>query len=354
MAVINQSASSGDTPFDTETIVQSYIDSVTKLVVRSPLSYIYTALPYTQNQYMIMNARFTGEFGFNIPDGHDLINLNSDNYYTPIFPSPVMDEVDKLQLDDPKFVLDSFFSGDAELELGVDVIAQWDFTDLANRELTIDTSIEGPHILIYHTHNQEVYIDEDWREYETGGVIAVGNALTQELENRFGVEVLHVTDSFYLDGSRSVDGAYERMEAVIAPIIENNPSIQLVIDIHRDALSAGAYLAGEVDGEPAAKLMFVNGLTQWRNLAGELVYMNNLVNEYVEDNLTVSIQAQIAALTYYPDIMRRIYLKPYRYGLHMHPNTLVVEVGASTNTLEEALVSVAPLADIIGIVFNLY
>ncbi len=342
-----------DTPFDAEELVLTYASNVTEVLISSPLNYIYKAVPFTEQVSIFLVTRFDEVLEFSIPDDYDLLDLDPSNLYTPIFPSTVVQYIDVEKLADPEYLLDAFFSGDAELNIGTDILEQWDFVELATRDLSIDTSVDGPHVLIYHTHSQEVYIDEDWRDHETGGVIAVGNALVEELERRFGVEVLHITDSFYLDGSRSTDGAYGRMETYMERVIEENPSIQLSIDIHRDHLGEGAYLAGEVNGEPAAKLMLVNGLTQWRNLSGELVYMQNLVNNFVEDNLAVSIQTQIVGLTYYPDLLRKIYLKPYRYGMHMLPNTMVIEVGSTTNTLEEALNSIVPIADILGKVFSL-
>ncbi|OOB79589.1 MAG: hypothetical protein BEN18_03785 [Epulopiscium sp. Nuni2H_MBin001] len=339
-----------DTPFDAHSLIKSYVNNVTKVIVKSPISYIYSSLPFTQQLPIFLPGGYiTGAFDFEIPSGHDFINLDTGNVYTPVFPTPVVQNVDLSRFDDPEYLVSNFFVADAQLALDAALISQWDFEEFISRELTIDTSIEGPHVLIFHTHNTEVYIDEDWRDYENGGVIAIGNALADELERRFGLEVLHITDGYKIDSRNE----YDVVDTIMPQIIADNPSLQLSIDLHSDGLD-GIHLAGEVNGESSAKLMFVNGITQMRNGNGDLVYMQHLVNDNLEDNLALSMQAQIVGLTYYPDIMRRIYLKPYRYSTHMLPNSLLVEVGANTNTFAEALVAVQPLADIIGKVFNLY
>jgi stage II sporulation protein P len=72
------------------------------------------------------------------------------------------------------------------------------------------------------------------------------------------------------------------------------------------------------------------------------------VNPYLEDNLAFSFQMQLAAAEYYPDFTRKIYLKGYRYNMHYCPKSLLVEVGAQNNTLEEAKNAMEPLADVLS------
>lgn len=75
--------------------------------------------------------------------------------------------------------------------------------------------------------------------------------------------------------------------------------------------------------------------------------INSLPNEYLGDNLAFSFQLQLMANEYYPGLARRIYLKGYRYNMHLCPKSLLVEVGAQTNTKEEAYNAMEPLADIL-------
>ena len=81
---------------------------------------------------------------------------------------------------------------------------------------------------------------------------------------------------------------------------------------------------------------------------GNLVQNTSLTNPNLTDNLAFAIQAQINGITYYPGLMRKIYLKPYRYSTHMRPKSLLIELGNQNNTLEEAVNAAGPIADIIA------
>ena len=78
--------------------------------------------------------------------------------------------------------------------------------------------------------------------------------------------------------------------------------------------------------------------------------MTYLPNPYIADNQALSFQMQLAAEEYYPGLMRKIYLKGYRYNLHMKPKSMLIEVGAQTNTLQEAKNAMEPLANILALV----
>ena len=99
----------------------------------------------------------------------------------------------------------------------------------------------------------------------------------------------------------------------------------------------------EINGKETAQLLFYNGLSHTIN-SGDLSY---LPNPYIQDNLAFSFQLQLMANEYYPGLARRIYLKGYRYNMHLCPKSLLVEVGAQTNTKEEAYNAMEPLADIL-------
>ena len=99
----------------------------------------------------------------------------------------------------------------------------------------------------------------------------------------------------------------------------------------------------DLQGRPTARFMFFNGLSYLRR-QGEISYLET---PYILDNLAFSFQAQVLANEYYPGLTRKIYLKAYRYNMHLCPKSMLVEVGAQTNTLEEAMNAMEPLADII-------
>ena len=89
--------------------------------------------------------------------------------------------------------------------------------------------------------------------------------------------------------------------------------------------------------------MFFNGLCRSANNDTN----GYLQNPYLTDNLAFSLQMQVKAAEKYPDFTRRIYLRDYRYNMHMCPRSLLVECGAQTNTVAEVQNAMEPLADLL-------
>lgn len=209
---------------------------------------------------------------------------------------------------------------------------------------------DGPVVLIFHTHGREAYIDSEEGVPEDG-VIGVGSALARVLSEKYDIKCLHMTQSFDTQNGKSmVTGAYERMEPVVKNVLSQYPSIQVLIDIHRDAVGKNEKLLTKINGVDTARIMFVNGLTRLYNDRGVLENIRGLTNPYMSTNLAFSFKMQLAANELYPNFSRKIYLKAYRYSLNMMPKSVLVEVGAQTNTKAEAQNSAEPLADIIAAV----
>ena len=122
----------------------------------------------------------------------------------------------------------------------------------------------------------------------------------------------------------------------------------MVIDLHRDAVSGDRKLVMDLQGRPTARFMFFNGLSYIRG-SGPISYLEN---PYIENNLAFSFQAQVAANQYYPGIARKIYLKAYRYNQHLIPYSMLIELGAQNNTVEEIMNACDPLAHILSIVLD--
>ena len=129
--------------------------------------------------------------------------------------------------------------------------------------------------------------------------------------------------------------------------MEENPSIQVVIDLHRDGVGANTHLVTEVNGKPTAQIMLFNGLSQTPD--GPVPYLEN---KYRKENLAFSLQLQLKAAAWYPGFARKIYLKGLRYNQHLRPCSCLVEVGAQTNTFQEAKNAMEPLADIFAMVLR--
>ena len=214
-------------------------------------------------------------------------------------------------------------------------------TKLVTMDLSAKLGKEEPLVLIYHTHGSETYKKVNGKE---GSVIEVGTALTKELENVYGIKTVHDKSVYdMVDGQLDRNAAYNFAGDSVEAALRKNPSVKVVIDLHRDGVAETTRLAATIDGKPMAQIMFFNGLC--RTAARGPI--NSLPNEYLADNLAFSFQLQLMANEYYPGLARRIYLKGYRYNMHLCPKSLLVEVGAQTNTKEEAYNAMEPLADIL-------
>ena len=245
------------------------------------------------------------------------------------------------QFQDFDFVLNNFFAVDSTTSITSE---QMNAPELVQMDLRMQTGNDQPQILIYHTHSQEEFIDSVPGDAATT-IVGVGDYLTKILKEDYGYNVIHVTDTFdIVDGKLDRNQAYNYAQERISQVLEENPSIEVIIDLHRDGVADNQRLVTEVDGKQTAKVMFFNGLSRTKQ-NGEITY---LPNPYIQDNLAFSLQMMLACEKYYPDFARTIYLRGYRYNLHLRPKTLLVECGAQTNTVEEEMNAMEPLADVLN------
>lgn len=223
-----------------------------------------------------------------------------------------------------------------------------DAGNFMNMDLSIDLQGEEPKVLIYHTHSQEAFADSRPGEWQDT-VVGLGETLKNNLETRYGISVLHLTDTFdVIDGVTDRSAAYTYAEQRVREVLEEYPSIKVVIDLHRDGVAESTRLVTEIDGKETAQLMLLNGLC--RTAAnGPIEYLQN---PYLTENLAFSFKIQAKAAQYYPDLMRRIYLRSYQYNLHILPRSLLVECGAQTNTVEEVQNAMPLLADLLYLVLS--
>ena len=227
-------------------------------------------------------------------------------------------QIDLAQLKDYESLVGNFYAIDANTMIGSDQLSVDKFMEI---DMTMAKQEgEGPQILIYHTHSQEAF-------------------------EQYGYRVLHHTGQYDVE---TRDNAYSRALPEVEQLLAKNPSIQVVIDLHRDEVAQDTRLVTELQGRPTAKFMFFNGLSRTRK-TGDIDYLRN---ENQEANLAFSFQMQLKAAEYYPGLTRRIYLKGYRYNMHLCPRTLLVELGAQNNTYEEAINACDPLAHILDMVLG--
>jgi stage II sporulation protein P len=212
--------------------------------------------------------------------------------------------------------------------------------ELLAKDLSVSSEAEGPQILIYHTHSQEGYQDSVEGDVSTS-VVALGERLAELLTEQYGFRVLHHTGEYDV-GDR--DHAYSNAAPALEKLLSENPSIEVVIDLHRDSVADDTHLTTTVNGKKTAKIMFFNGLCR-TTASGDLT---GLTNPYLQDNLAFSLQMQLLAAEKYPGLTRKIYLKGYRYNMHYCPKSLLVEVGAQNNTFEEGMNAMEPLAELLA------
>lgn len=252
--------------------------------------------------------------------------------------TPAVDtSIEKLR--DFEYLLGNFYTVDSSTMIDSD---QLNADDLLGRSMKIDTGTDGPKVLIYHTHSQEEFADSTPGDTSTS-IVGVGEYLTQLL-NEKGIETIHDTGVYdIIDGKLDRSNAYEYAGEAVEKILAENPTVEVLIDLHRDGVAEGTHLVTEINGKPTAKIMFFNGLSRSRT-NGNIDY---LPNPYIQDNLAFSLQMQIDAENKYPGFVRHIYLRAYRYNLHLMPKSLLVEAGAQTNTVEEMMNAMEVLSEML-------
>lgn len=259
---------------------------------------------------------------------------------TVALPHPQID-LSQAKLADFDYVMNHFFILDSNTETNAGQISGTRFLE---EDMSIKQDSSVPQILIYHTHSQEAFSDS--REGETEDtIVGVGNYLTDILEKNYGYKVIHVTDAFdIMGGELDRSKAYDYARSSIEKVLEENPTVEVVIDLHRDGVPDDRHLVTEINGKQTAQILFYNGLSYTVN-QGAVSY---LPNPYIEDNLAFSFQLEYQAAQYYPQFYRGIYLAGLRYNLHLRPRALLLEAGAQTNTVEEVRNAMEPFADILN------
>ena len=202
---------------------------------------------------------------------------------------------------------------------------------------------DDPQVLIVHTHSSEAYTPEPGWEYEASdelrtedaahSVIRVGDWVAELLRDA-GISVLHDTA---LNDYPTYNGAYARMQTTIEQYLSDYPSIQMVLDIHRDAASApdGSPVAHTVmlDGQDCARLMLVVGTDE-----------GGLSHPDWEENLANALKLQALLNRSAPGLCRSLDLRTERFNQHETPGSVLVEFGSTGNTLRQALNSADYLA----------
>ena len=248
-------------------------------------------------------------------------------------------ELNMDKLSDYNYLRSTFYTVDSSTTIGKD---QLNIDDLLKYDTKINNDSTGPKVLIFHTHSQEAFADSVNGDPNTS-IVGMG-AYLAELLNMKGIETMHHAGVYDLiDGKLDRSKAYRHAVASVEEILNENPSIEVVIDLHRDGVPENKRLVTTINGKKTAKIMYFNGLSRTKS-NGDISY---LYNPYIDENLSFSFQMQLATENMYPGFARKIYLKAYRYSLHMMPKSLLIEAGAQNNTVEEMKNAMELLANVL-------
>ncbi len=215
----------------------------------------------------------------------------------------------------------SALSGKYKEYKGTSVInnTSYDISDLLYADYTLPTpNKDEPYILIYHTHTSEEY-------YGGGTVVDVGDAMAKEFE-RLGYKTIHLTDIY---DAEQFSGAYSRSVEGAQQVLKKYPGIQLVFDVHRDAItteSGDTYRPiTEINGKECAQVMFVCGTD-----SKGLKHMN------WRENFKFALDVSRTAGKNFSALSRPVNLRKDRFNTHLTDYTFLIEMGSVANTLEEA------------------
>ncbi|MBH1941425.1 stage II sporulation protein P [Mobilitalea sibirica] len=245
------------------------------------------------------------------------------------------------QLKDTAFFVRNFYIIDQSTKITEGL---FDAEKLLSKDMTLKQENNAPQILIYHTHSQEAFVDSR-KNVKADSVVGIGSYLTDILENEYGYNVIHDTSCYdVVDGKLDRNFAYNLAKDGIEKLLKKHPSIEVVIDLHRDGVAKRSTI---IDGKETAQIMLLNGLSRDQN--GPITHLDN---PYLSDNLAFSLQLQMKSLELYPGLFYKNYLQCYRYNMHVRPKCILMELGTHENTLQSAKNAMEPFAEILDAVLQ--
>lgn len=223
--------------------------------------------------------------------------------------------------------------------------------EMLNAPLTFDMKGTAPKVLIIHTHTTECYTPEGASTYSADksdrslnaeeNMTAVGAAVKKVFEDK-GIAAIHDTT---VHDYPSFNGSYENSRKTVEHCKAKYPEISVVLDLHRDAFicedGSKAKFVTEINGKKTAQLMLVVGTN-----GGGLDHPN------WRENMKLALKLQRHISKKYPSLMRGINLRKERFNGHTSPGSMIIEVGSSGNTLDEAIrgaqLAAAEIADFLN------
>lgn len=305
-------------------IILGYVLNDTESIIRDSLP-IYRAVTSRGLVSMISDDKTENPIQNNIPSSPEQ-SIGDDGSDIPEANRAPIKQIDAAQRT----------SNGSPVAIGNETSYGIDINTMLSQKPDITMAGDGPKVLITHTHATEAYAPNGSRFYDkkasdrsenkSENVVCVGDELAKVLESK-GIKTVHDT---ILHDVPSFNGSYAHSLSTVNEYLKKYPSIQVVFDVHRDSIvyddDTKAKTSTEIDGKTAAQLMFVVGTDQ-----------KGLYNPDWRENMKAAIHFQSEISAKYPKLMRHINLRRERFNGHTTHASMIIEVGTSGNSLEEAL-----------------
>ena len=205
---------------------------------------------------------------------------------------------------------------------------------LSLKNTAVSVEEKQPLVLIYHTHTTESFVPFSGGAFSTNmekTVVVLGNYLTEILQEKYGIPVLHYYEVFDIP-RRS---AYEKARPSVEKILAEYPGIEIVLDLHRDGVPRNITTTS-INGQDTGRILFVLGSNHqgWNN------------------NLRFALFLQDALEEVSPGLSRGIRKQPFTYNQHLHQRSLIVEIGGHENSMEEVKRTIPYLAEALAAVME--
>ena len=204
-----------------------------------------------------------------------------------------------------------------------------------NSFLPVEKDSDKPQVLLFHTHTTESFFGCDRTDDETKNVVAVGSVIADILNKR-GINTIHCKTVHDYDYNGSYGKSYETVEKLLS----ENPSVKVVLDVHRDGITyedgSGLRVISEVNGKTAGQFMLVVGTDE-----------GGLYHPGWQNNLSFALKIQKHMNEKYPGLARPLNLRSERFNQNLSPGMMIVECGGNGNSLSEVQYGAELFADVL-------
>ncbi len=195
-----------------------------------------------------------------------------------------------------------------------------------------------PLVYIYNSHQSEGYQGDALKPYNIKPGVMMASYILEDRLEKADINTLVLEDNLidYMNlNNMNHASSYKASREFITKTITANPSLKLIIDLHRDSIPKEKSTV-KINNKSCAKLVFVVG------------------NEYdsYEQNLDLTNKLNDMIKEKYPTLTRGVLIKGGRgnngvYNQDLSPKITLIEIGSDTNTIDEVLNTIELLSPII-------